>query len=185
MLGPARMPAGMDRRADQLQREFIEGVVATHIDSRTGSSLDPCKSLRAGDSEPHPPGQYRSMADYAQGFRIVSMVVQRWHDTVEFMEGDDPCHRPELDRADFCPGFIGWYPNAFFDVTMDALPGYLVSQAGFDGSAVSLARLDKYGVNRASSRFWAEYDGWYKRFNEEGPVGSGHVDLNRHFHQAS
>ena len=116
--------------------------------------------------------------------RVVSMVVHRWHDNVKFLLGDDLFLDPSKDQAEFFPGFIGSYPNYFFDIQKEDLPDFFCLLNGFDHSEEDMQRLKKYGINRADSRFWPEYDWFQKRFNEEDPVHSGLFDLNRYYHQA-
>jgi hypothetical protein len=47
-----------------------------------------------------------------------------------------------------------------------------------------MARLARYGVNRADERFWDAYDWFQKRFLEDEPVRGGLFDLNRYYHTA-
>jgi hypothetical protein len=115
---------------------------------------------------------------------VVSVVVNRWHDNVAFLIGEDGRLDPSRDEADFIPGLIGSYPNYFFDVTEDDLADFIDLLANFKGDRVDLARLAKYGINRSDERFWPAYDWFQKRFNEEEPVRGGLFDLNRYYYKA-
>ena len=53
----------------------------------------------------------------------------------------------------------------------------------YDGTPGSIRALSKYGINRASDRFWAVYDRLQDRFLEQYPVEAGLFDLNRYYHQ--
>lgn len=114
-----------------------------------------------------------------------SIVINRWHDNVAFLFGEDGRLDATKDDADFIPGLIGPYPNYFFDVTEENLPDFFQLLANFKGTPEDLARLDKYGINRADDRFWDSYDWFQKRFDQENPVKGGLLDLNRYYYQAN
>lgn len=116
---------------------------------------------------------------------MVSIVVNRWHDNVTYLFSDDGVLDSSKDRADFIPGFIGSYPNYFFDVHEDDLPDFLDLLAHLPETEEGMARFKKYGVNRADDDFWEHYDWFQQRFNNEQPVQSGLFDLNRYHFKAS
>ena len=114
----------------------------------------------------------------------VSIVVNRWHDNVAYLFGEDKRLDSSKDRADFIKGFIGSYPNYFFDVHVDDLPDFLDLLAHLQETEEDMERLKKYGVNRADDDFWEHYDWFQQRFNNEQPVYSGLFDLNRYSYEA-
>jgi hypothetical protein len=116
--------------------------------------------------------------------QVISAVVHRWHDNVKFLIGEEIFQNPSKDQIDFFPGFIGSYPNYFFDVQKEDVPDFLSLLKGFTGSPEEMKRLDKYGLNRADPNFWEEYDWFQTRFNKEDPINSGLLDLNRYYHKA-
>jgi hypothetical protein len=113
-----------------------------------------------------------------------TMVINRWHDNVTFMFGEDGRLDASKDSVDFIPGLIGSYPNFFFDVHEKDLPDFIDLLAHFKKSEGDRQRIAKYGVNRSDERFWETYDWFQKRFQEDEPVNSGLFDLNRYFHKA-
>lgn len=117
--------------------------------------------------------------------RVASLVVNRWHDSVAFLFGEDGRLDPAKDDIDFIPGLIGSYPNYFFDVRVEDLPDFLDLLAHFSGSARDQERLVRYGINRADDRFWETYDWFQQRFNRDEPVRGGLLDLNRYYYQAN
>ena len=114
-----------------------------------------------------------------------SIVVNRWHDNVAFMIGEDARLDPSRDSADFIRGLIGSYPNFFVDVREEDLPDFFNLLAHFKGDQQDLARLAKYGVNRGDERFWETYDWFQKRFLEDEPLRGGLFDLNRYHFRAN
>jgi hypothetical protein len=113
-----------------------------------------------------------------------SIVINRWHDNVTFMLGEDGRLNPAKDSADFIHGLIGSYPNFFFDVREEDLPDFFDLLAHFEKSPKDMERLGRYGVNRADERLWETYDWFQQRFNEDEPVRGGLFDLNRYYYNA-
>jgi hypothetical protein len=113
-----------------------------------------------------------------------TIVVNRWHENIAFLLGEDKRLAPAKDNAVFIPGLIGSYPNYFVDVREEDLPDFFDLLANFTKRPEDLARLARYGINRADERFWDAYDWFQKWFNEEEPVRGGLLDLNRYYYQA-
>jgi hypothetical protein len=113
-----------------------------------------------------------------------TMIVNRWHDDVTTLYGEELRLRPELDSAVFIEGFIGSYPNYFFEVHEGDLPEFFEMLKTYDGCEKSLELLDKFGINRANGRFWEVYDRFQRRFSEQDPVQAGLFDLNRYHYLA-
>lgn len=116
---------------------------------------------------------------------VVSIVINRWHDNVAYLFGENGALDASRDRADFIKGFIGSYPNYFIDVHQSELPDFFDLLANFTGAPEDIERLRKYGVNRADSDFWQHYDWFQNRFNRNEPVTSGLFDLNRYYYTAT
>lgn len=113
-----------------------------------------------------------------------SIVINRWHDNVSFLFGEDGRLNPAKDSADFIHGLIGSYPNYFIDVREEDLPDFFDLLAHFGKSPKDPERFNKYGVNRADERLWETYDWFQQRFNEDEPVEGGLFDLNRYYYKA-
>jgi len=116
---------------------------------------------------------------------VATLVVNRWHNNVAFLLGEDKRLNPLKDNMEFIPGMIGSYPNLFFDIHQEDIPDFIDLMKSFDASETSKARLAKYGINRSDDRFWETYDWFQKRFDEDEPVSGGLLDLNRYFHKAN
>jgi hypothetical protein len=113
-----------------------------------------------------------------------SIVINRWHDNVSFMSGEDGRLDPSKDSANFIHGLVGSYPNFFFDIREEDLPDFIDLLAHFEKSPKDLKRIAKYGVNRADERLWEVYDWFQQRFNEDEPIRRGLFDLNRYYYNA-
>ena len=111
---------------------------------------------------------------------VVSIIVNRWHDNVTYLFGEDKELHSTKDRADFIQGFVGSYPNNFFDVHENDVHDFLDLLSNFHETEEDMKRFRKYVVNRADDDFWEHYDWFQQQFNVEQPVNSGLFDLNRY-----
>ncbi len=119
--------------------------------------------------------------DYEGQDRLVTIVINRWHDNVNsmFREADTLDHTK--DTIDFLPGSVGAYPNYFFDVEAVDLPDFFDMLENFDGSPVYRAKIDRYGIDRSDPRFWGAFDWFQAQFDAQDPVAAGLYDLNRYY----
>lgn len=113
---------------------------------------------------------------------VYTLVVNRWHDSVAFIFNEDLRLDPHKDTINFIPGYLGSYPNYFFEVSDDAIPDFFEMLRHFDVKDPShLERFRTYGVNRADADFWEHYDRFQKHFDATGGEEAGLFDLNRYF----
>jgi hypothetical protein len=117
--------------------------------------------------------------------RVISIVVNRWHDNVAYLFSEKNTLNPAKDRADFIEGFIGSYPNYFYDINIDDLPKFFDMLVNFDNSEEMLELENKFGINRADPKLWEAYDWLQARFLRQEPVTGGLFDLNRYYHRAT
>jgi len=115
---------------------------------------------------------------------VISVVINRWHDDVSTLFKEKNKLRPEKDTAAFIRGFVGSYPNYFFEVDKKDVPEFLKILDVYDGGKESIEQLNKFGINRADEDFWEAYDWFQKEFDQSDPLHSGLFDLNRYYHLA-
>jgi len=112
---------------------------------------------------------------------VLSIVVNRWHNNVTYLFGEQNELDPAKDRADILPGFIGSYPNYFFNVHVNDLADFLQLLSSKKIEQKDIDRFIGYGINRADPQFWQEYDWFQQRFYKEQPIEAGRFDLNRYY----
>jgi hypothetical protein len=112
---------------------------------------------------------------------VLSIVVNRWHDNVTYLFGEKDVLDSSKDRVDVLPGFIGSYPNYFFDVHEKDLHDFLELLSSKTIADKDIDRFISYGINRSNEQFWEEYDWFQQQFSKEEPVQSGLFDLNRYY----
>jgi hypothetical protein len=115
---------------------------------------------------------------------LASIVVNRWHDNVNSMFGEQKRLDPSKDTIEVHLRPIGSYPNFFVDVEGSELPDFFDLIENFDGSEKYLAKFARYGIDRSDPRFWSTYDWLQRRFDESDPLHAGRWDLNRYMSEA-
>ncbi len=116
--------------------------------------------------------------------KVLSLVINRYHENVAFLFGEEDRLDSGKDTADFVEGFVGSYPNFFFVVEEDDMGDFMKLLQSYEDDDESIARLLKYGVKRNDKDFWKHYDWFQKRFYEDEPKKAGLFDLNRYYYRA-
>jgi len=115
---------------------------------------------------------------------VFSIVINRWHDNVNAMFGEDDRLDPSKDRADFISGSVGSYPNFFLVVDEEELSDFFDLLENYQDTPDCVARILGYGVARNDIDFWKHFDWFQKHFDKTQPLQSGLYDLNRYYHRA-
>jgi hypothetical protein len=114
---------------------------------------------------------------------VFTIVVNRWHDNVSSLFGEEKRLNPNKDTLDFIEGYVGSYPNSFAVVNYKELPDFFDVIENFDNSDEYIKKLLKYFISRSDKRFWNTYDWFQNNFNKREPINSGLFDLNRYYHK--
>lgn len=87
---------------------------------------------------------------------------------------------PVEDTLTVVKGFIGSYPNMFFQMPEDQLSDFVAAIEALK-SEVDYARIvDIYGVRRTAPWFWKLSDSFYDYYQQNIPIEAGIFDLNRY-----
>ena len=127
---------------------------------------------------------YVRVRNYEGRDHSFSIVINRWHDNVNSMFFEAETLDPSKDTIDFLEGSIGSYPNYSLDVEARDVPDLFDMLQNWDHSEEYLAKIEKYGVDRAADDFWRVYDWFQLRLDEADPLHAGLYDLNRYHPEA-
>jgi hypothetical protein len=127
---------------------------------------------------------YIRFRNYQGKDHFVSAVINRWHDNVNSMFGEKKTLDSSKDTIDFLDGSIGSYPNYFFVVDAVDIPDFFDMLQNYDGNPEYLAKVRKYGVDRADPDFWETYDWFQDWLDTNDPLRTGLYDLNRYYAEA-
>jgi len=87
---------------------------------------------------------------------------------------------PEEDYLTVVKGFIGAYPNVFFQVPDEQLADFAAAIEDLHSGADYAALVSLYGIRRTDPRFWSVSDRMHARYEEDFPGEAGLFDLNRY-----
>ncbi len=109
-----------------------------------------------------------------------TMLRNSAHSNIAQLFKEDQRRLPDEDSLTLVRGFIGAYPNYFFQVEESELAKFAAAIAELK-SAQDYARLrDRYGVSRNAPWFWRFADKAHARHRWQDPVEYGLFDLNRY-----
>jgi hypothetical protein len=113
--------------------------------------------------------------------RVNTLVVNRWHDNVNSLFGEESRLDSSKDTIDIVRGSIGSYPNLFAVVRHNELADFFDLIANFDGSDIYMKKIEKYFISRSHPKFWETFDWFQRDFEKSEPLEAGLYDLNRYF----
>ena len=87
---------------------------------------------------------------------------------------------PVEDYLTVVKGFVGSYPNIFFQVPEAELDRFVASIEALQSEDDYARLLSNYGVRRTSPRFWGLSDTLYDHYRQRQPIEAGLFDLNRY-----
>ncbi len=114
----------------------------------------------------------------------LSLILNRGHYNVNMLFVEDKRLWPETDSLNLLPSIATSYPNLYLEIKESDIPKAAAELA----SALSEPKkndlyeafLSRYAVSRFDSKFW-EFHGWFnKHYQEQRPIESGAIDLNRY-----
>ncbi len=87
---------------------------------------------------------------------------------------------PVEDSLTVVKGFIGSYPNVFFQVNDKELDTFVEAIENLQDEADYARLVSSYGVRRTSPWFWRVSDKFHDYYRESDPLRAGLFDLNRY-----
>lgn len=87
---------------------------------------------------------------------------------------------PEEDYLTVVKGFIGSYPNAFFQVPESQLESFVTAISAMRDETDYATLVSVYGVRRNQASFWPLSDELYEHYLETYPREAGLFDVNRY-----
>ncbi|RLA09765.1 MAG: 9-hexadecenoic acid cis-trans isomerase, partial [Gammaproteobacteria bacterium] len=119
------------------------------------------------------------LTDSKANEHFYTLIHNRGFSNVTSVFSDTKNRLPGEDNLTLVNGFLGAYPNAFWDIRSDELND-LVSRISTLASEADYKELiDLYGVRRTSAQFWPFSDRLQEEFQKTAGVEAGLFDLNR------
>ena len=119
--------------------------------------------------------------DDADGTRSVYTIIHNsgyLNNTQLF--GEERRRLPVEDYLTVVKGFVGSYPNIFFQLPAAELGEFVAAIGAMRDEGDYTRLVGRYGVRRTSPRFWELSDALYEYYLESEPTEAGLFDLNRY-----
>jgi hypothetical protein len=112
--------------------------------------------------------------------RVYTLVRNSGLSNVAQMFQEDKRRLPEEDYVTVSRGFVGYYPNAFFQVAEKELSRFVQSIMTLESESDYRQLMDRYGVRRNATYFWKVSDRMHEIQRQQKPKEAGLFDLNRY-----
>ncbi len=111
---------------------------------------------------------------------VYSLIHNRAHSNVAFINGEDKRLQPERDTLSVMPGVYGNYPNFAFDLPLAEIEHFASQLAAVRDAAGLEAVVEQWGVRRSSPEFWNVFHDFTQFQRETEPLEAGILDMNRY-----
>jgi hypothetical protein len=155
---------------------------ATPLERRAERDLRALAKLRGGGIRHLPELSYILIHEPGRPEQgaVYSLVKNEALLNVSFMFRESSRRVPDEDTLTVVPGFVGSYPNYFFDVEIGRVPEFVerILRVGSEVDAAGLS--ERFGVRRTNAGFWDYSDFFNRRYRRKYPITAGLFDLNRY-----
>ncbi|WP_414982217.1 fatty acid cis/trans isomerase [Congregibacter sp.] len=111
---------------------------------------------------------------------VYSLVHNQAHSNNAQLFAEEDRRLPEEDTLTVAQGFIGSYPNMFFQITEGQLPKFTAALLSLNSPQDYVSLVDQFGVRRTAPWFWKLSDDFAAEYRGSHPLEAGLFDLNRY-----
>ncbi|MEP5764396.1 MAG: fatty acid cis/trans isomerase [Halieaceae bacterium] len=112
--------------------------------------------------------------------RNYSLLHNRGHSNNAQIFDEQKRMLPTEDTLTVVDGFIGAYPNMFFQITEAQLEGFSQAIKAMANPDDYTRLVERYGVRRTAPWFWKLSDEFFSSYKKSQPQEAGLFDLNRY-----
>jgi hypothetical protein len=112
-------------------------------------------------------------------YRYFTLLNNSGFSNISSFLDESKYRRPKEDYLTVVPGIIGAYPNAFFDVPVNALSDFTDQLTNLKTDNDYTALANTFAVRRTNPDFWAFSDTLQKYYIQNQPIAGGVLDYNR------
>ena len=189
----ALFPSGIDYQTEEYKLEFYQQLkqhlasVNSHtydLSASNASDADLGALEQLGDISGEslsflPEVVFIRLTDRQSNEHFYTLIHNRGFLNVTSLFNEAKNRVPGEDNLTLVNGFIGAYPNAFWDVRSTDLSGLLNQVRTLDSESDYRKLMDDYGVRRTSDQFWAFSDRLHQEYRNMAQVEAGLFDFNR------
>jgi hypothetical protein len=153
------------------------------LEQRAARDLQPLSDLQGGGIRYLPELSFirvHDERDGPDGGAVFSLVKNKMLSNVSLLFLEEERRLPEEDNLTVVPGFVGSFPNFFFDLNSRDVTGFAQAVLDVRSPADVEALAARYGIRRSHPDFWKYSDFFNHRYRARHPVSAGWFDLNRY-----
>jgi len=115
-----------------------------------------------------------------QGDLVYTLLIDQAFSNLSTMIGENSRRMPENDRITIYPGFIGSYPNFYFNVEKKQL-GEFVDVIRDANTPTGIDQLySKFGIRRTNPEIWQQADWFNGQHQKYRGMEAGLLDMSRY-----
>ncbi len=127
-----------------------------------------------------PETSFLHVIDPSRAEQVYTLVLNRGHTNIAQIFLEEDRRLPEEDYLTIAHGFIGAYPNQFFQMPEKELPGFVQAVTSLESEEDYANLVSRYGVRRNAPWFWRLSDRFAQEYRGLRPGEAGLFDLNRY-----
>jgi len=169
----------------QIMRERIHGADASAWAYQSSAPLEVVKALAKIESQAGSHNSYLPQVSYLnvtgpESDQVYTLIKNASHSNIALLFGEDKRRLPEEDTVTVVKGFLGAYPNRFFQVREKDMPAFAEEVVNIDSLDQYLQFQARYAVQRNDSSFWPLSDKFHRMLFDRYPVRGGLLDYSRY-----
>lgn len=152
---------------------------ASNVSDADLSALEQLADVSGNTTSFLPEVVFIRLTDIRDNEHFYTLIHNRGFLNVTSLFNDAKNRLPDEDNLTLVTGFIGAYPNAFWDVRSSDLNDLITRVGNLATEADYKDLMDHYGVRRTANQFWVFSDRLHEEFQKSAGVEAGLFDLNR------
>ena len=152
---------------------------ASNVSDADLSALEQLADVSGNTTSFLPEVVFIRLTDIRDNEHFYTLIHNRGFLNVTSLFNDAKNRLPDEDNLTLITGFIGAYPNAFWDVRSSDLNDLITRVGNLATEADYKDLMDHYGVRRTANQFWVFSDRLHEEFQKSAGVEAGLFDLNR------
>lgn len=167
-INPCAHEACVGIRVTPLQRDLASDI--RNLTRLKGSEIDILPEMSL----------LRVRGQEGQVDQVYSLLFNKALENVAIMFAEDLRREPARDTLTVVPGFLGSYPNFFFNVDQQQLPEFITAIKNARTPAEKDAFYSQYGVRRTHPEIWQYVDWFNEQHKQYRGMQAGLFDMNRY-----
>jgi hypothetical protein len=166
-------------------RARIHGASAPNYNFRVDATEQSAKAFEAMEQHTGAHNSYLPQVSFVNvvgenSDEVFTLLRNSGYSNIAQLFKEEDRRLPDEDSVTVVKGFIGAYPNYFFQVNVSEVGAFVEQVGTLNSDADYVALTKRYGVPRNAAWFWRISDKFHQHYNKQHPIESGLFDYNRY-----